>query len=587
MKNWEKIAFLLKNAWKTAKRYVVISVAVNIFEAALSFGDIVGIGLIVDALLTKRDSKEVLILVFVFCGVNFTVTTMKELFSLAEQCIGRKTSNTAQFRYAEDSVNIDYHYAQDGTVLDLKKKSQLAFPAFYVDKMGNIIKYIVQFFAVVAVITYFSPHFLLVIGATTAISVLLIFKTKSYENAFEDEKIKEDRKLDYLYKIMTQYRFAKEVRVNRAEGFTSKKYDTILLVQVAKLKNLFQKRLLINSCSTLIAVLQTAAMYLYFTFLVCSEKISISEYTVALGSTILLTTLILGFFERVAWLGRVCRVLDYYFEYSRAIEAYSTVIDSNTLPEVELDFSTAVIRFENVSFKYPNSDSYVLTNINLEIQPGERLALVGLNGSGKTTIVKLLTRLYDPSEGRITVNGIDIRTVPYKQYSKQISIVLQDCYIFAFSIKENVILDNVFDRKLLYYSLDKSGLTEKIKKLKSEADTFVSKTLDKDGIEFSGGEGQKLALARAIYKNASVFVLDEPTSALDPLAEFELFSRLNEISQNRATLFISHRLSSTKTCDRIAVLSAGEIVEIGRHDELMVQGGEYQKLFSMQAKYYR
>jgi len=228
----------------------------------------------------------------------------------------------------------------------------------------------------------------------------------------------------------------------------------------------------------------------------------------------------------------------------------------------------------------------VLEHISFTLAAGEKLGIVGLNGSGKTTLIKLLCRLYDPTEGRITLNGIDIRDIPHDEYTKLIGIVLQDFCLFAYSVKENVVFDSQTDEIRLEECLEKSGLSEKIASLPNGVHTSLYKTLDDTGVEFSGGEGQKLALARAVYKDAEILILDEPTSALDPLAELALFSRLADIAQGKATLFISHRLSSTRFCDKILVLSDGKIAETGSHDALMQKNGIYADLFRTQAKYY-
>lgn len=209
-----------------------------------------------------------------------------------------------------------------------------------------------------------------------------------------------------------------------------------------------------------------------------------------------------------------------------------------------------------------------------------------MNGSGKTTLIKLMCRLYDPTDGRITLNGIDIRSIPYKEYTKYLGIVLQDFCLFAYSVRENIVFNREEDTIRLNDSIEKSGLADKISSMKNGMDTFITKRFDNDGIDFSGGEGQKLALARVLYKNAELLILDEPTSALDPLAEYELFSRLDKLSEGKAALFISHRLSSAKFCDRILVLDGGSIAEEGSHAELMQKAGVYQKLFSAQARYY-
>lgn len=587
MKLSKKIIFLLRNAWMIAKGFVLISAITNIFQAILSFGNIIGTGLIVEALLSKKSLDQVFLLILIFSCANLTVAILKELLSLIFEYMQRQTTNKMQYMYAEDCVKVNYHFAQDGTILDLKKKSMAALPAFYIDRLGEILKYAVQFIAIITIVGYFSPLFLIILIATSVASIFLIFKTKKDETDFQNEKVEDDRKLDYIYQVMTQYEYAKEVRINRAETYTSNKYDGIMKSQLEKLKRLFLKRTGINILSAVITIIQSASMYLYFSYMVFSGNISISEYTILLGSTTLFVSLILGFFEIVALFGRSCSLLDYYLDYQNAIIKNSNIYASNKLPHPSVNFSSPVIRFENVSFTYPNTENPILKNINLELKPNERTGLVGLNGSGKTTFVKLLTRLYDPTEGMITINGTDIKDIPYKQYSALIGVVLQDYYLFAYSVKENITLETPYDEKKLRSALKESGSDKKIEALKNGIDTSVSKVLDKDGIEFSGGEGQKLALARAIYKNSPILVLDEPTSALDPIAEYELFSRLNDISKNKLTLYISHRLSSTKFCDKIVVLSDGEIAEIGSHNELMDRGGLYCELFTSQAKYYK
>jgi len=565
----------------------LISAITNVLQAILSFGNIIGIALIVDALISKQNSSQIFTLILVFISVNLVISVIKELLMLAMNYMGRKATNTAQYMYAQDSVDVNYHYAQDGTILDLKKKSMVALPAFYIDHLGDIIRYIVQFFSVITIVSHFSPLFLLILSLTSAVSVYFIFQTKKDDLAFQNEKVKDDRKLDYLYLVMTEYGYAKEVRINRAEDYAMNKYDGIMREQFKRLKTLLGRRMKINIGSTVIAVVQTALMYLYFSYMAFSDRISISEYTVLLGSTALFVSLILGFFEKIALFGRTLNVLDYYFEYRDTTTAGSDIHASNAMPYKKLDFSHPVIRFENVSFTYPKTEKTVLENINLELRPSERIGLVGLNGSGKTTLVKLLTRLYDPTEGRITLNGIDIREIPYEQYASKIGIVLQDYYLFAYSVKENIVLAAPYDEEKLSSCLEKSGSDKKINKLPNGINTPITKTLDNDGIEFSGGEGQKLALARAIYKDTPILILDEPSSALDPIAEYELFSQLDELSENKLALFISHRLSSTKFCDRIVVLSDGKIVETGCHDDLMHKKGEYYDLFNSQAKYYK
>lgn len=245
------------------------------------------------------------------------------------------------------------------------------------------------------------------------------------------------------------------------------------------------------------------------------------------------------------------------------------------------------IEFRNVSFRYPGSEKYVLTNFSFKFRTGERLAVVGMNGSGKTTFIKLLCRLYDPTEGEILLNGINIRKYDYREYMTIFSVVFQDFKIFAFSIAQNVAASLDYDRAKVENCLVKAGFGERLAAMPAGAETYLYKNFDKEGVEISGGEAQKIALARALYKDAPFIILDEPTAALDPVAEFEIYSRFNEIIGKKTAIYISHRLSSCRFCDDIAVFHEGCLVQRGSHEELSAdREGKYYELWQAQAKYY-
>ena len=582
-----QILFLLKLSWETSKRYCFITAANSLFNAFLPLVNIIGLGAVVNALVINETFDNVLKIIIIYLSINLGIAVIKEILNLIELYIMRVASNIAQYAWSEDTVSIDYHYAQDGMIRDLRMKSMGAHPAFYMHNLGSFIKYFIQFLGIISILSLISPLFIFLITATSAFSIALIFKTRKNDFDFQNGKVEEDRKIDCLYKIMTEYGFAKEVRINSAKNYISKKYSDILLTQIAKLKTLYKKSIKINLLSEAISITQTIMMYFYFSYQAYNAQITIAEYTVLLSATTLLASLLLGFFDNVAQLGKTCERVCFNDEYRKLIENHSSVSSTNIFKEQDINFLNAVIKFENVSFTYPNTGKSVLKNINLEIRKGEKLGVVGLNGSGKTTLVKLLTRLYDPTEGRITIDGVDIKSIPYRQYAKHIGIVLQDFFLFAYSVKENVVLDTEYVEKDFLASIEKSGLKGKVDSLEKGTETSVYKALDADGVEFSGGEGQKLALARAIYKNGETVILDEPTSALDPVAEYELFMKLNDISENKAAIFISHRLSSTKFCNRIIVLYDGEIIESGNHYELIKLGGFYSELFNAQARYYK
>jgi ATP-binding cassette subfamily B protein len=245
------------------------------------------------------------------------------------------------------------------------------------------------------------------------------------------------------------------------------------------------------------------------------------------------------------------------------------------------------IEFRGVSFKYPGSDTYALRNVSIKFNIGERLAVVGPNGSGKTTFIKLLCRLYDPTEGEILLNGIDIKKYDYGEYLSIFSVVFQDFKLFSFSLGQNIAASVDYDKSRTEGCLAEAGFKLRLAEIPDGVETCLYKDFEEKGVEISGGEAQKIALARALYKNAPFIVLDEPTAALDPIAEAEVYSKFNEIVGDKTAIYISHRLSSCRFCDDIAVFDNGRIIEKGRHDDLVLdENGKYHELWFAQAQYY-
>ena len=245
------------------------------------------------------------------------------------------------------------------------------------------------------------------------------------------------------------------------------------------------------------------------------------------------------------------------------------------------------IEFRNVSFKYPHTDTYALRNVSMKFKIGERLAVVGMNGSGKTTFIKLLCRLYDPDEGEILLNGINIKKYDYLEYMSIFSVVFQDFKLLAFNLGQNVAANVNYDTERAVNSLNEAGFGDRLKEMTAGLETYLYREFDDKGVEISGGEAQKIALARTLYKNASFVILDEPTAALDPIAEYEVYSKMNDIIGKRTAVFISHRLSSCRFCHNIAVFHEGEVIQVGGHDKLLEDtNGKYHELWHAQAQYY-
>lgn len=244
------------------------------------------------------------------------------------------------------------------------------------------------------------------------------------------------------------------------------------------------------------------------------------------------------------------------------------------------------IEFRNVSFQYPGTDVWALRHVSMKFQVGSRLAVAGRNGSGKTTFIKLLCRLYDPTEGQILLNGIDIRKYRYDDYINIFSVVFQDFQLFSMPLGQNIAGKTKYDRTKVIDCLKKAGFAERLETMPDGLNTCLYKELEKEGVEISGGEAQKIAIARALYKDAPFIILDEPTAALDPLAEAEIYENFNELVGDKTAIYISHRMSSCKFCDKIVVLEQGEIAETGNHEELMERQGSYYALYHAQAQYY-
>ena len=277
------------------------------------------------------------------------------------------------------------------------------------------------------------------------------------------------------------------------------------------------------------------------------------------------------------------KYLEHYFKFLDI----PSKMHQGIMPVVKDSDNKYEIEFKNVSFKYPESKNYALKNLSMKINRSQKLAIVGMNGSGKTTMIKLLCRLYDPTDGEITLNDINIKEYDYNEYMNIFSIVFQDFKLFSFPLDQNVATSVDINEQWVEKCLLMAGLDERLKTLPKKSKTPLYKNFEEDGIEISGGEAQKIALARALYKNAPFIVLDEPTAALDPIAEFEIYSKFNEIVGDKTAIYISHRLSSCRFCDDIAVFHEGELIQRGGHDTLIADAsGKYYELWNAQAQYY-
>ncbi len=338
-----------------------------------------------------------------------------------------------------------------------------------------------------------------------------------------------------------------------------------------------------SAMSSAVSVIFTGVVYIFVCLKAWAGAFSLGDVTKYVSS---ITKVSNGVSEFISSLGDMKNNSPFLEQIFKFLDIPNNMYQGSLTVEKRNDYKYE-IEFRNVSFKYPNSDNYSLRNVNIKFEIGKRLAVVGINGSGKTTFIKLLCRLYDPTEGEILLNGIDIRKYNYIEYMMIFSIVFQDFKLFSLKLGENVATSSNYDDKKVIDALIKVGFKENLDKMPKGIETYLYKDYDKNGINVSGGEAQKIAIARAFYKNAPFIILDEPTAALDPIAESEIYSKFNEIVGDKTAIYISHRLSSCKFCDEILVFDNGLVIQQGTHNKLILdKNGKYYELWYAQAQYY-
>lgn len=409
-------------------------------------------------------------------------------------------------------------------------------------------------------------------------------------------------------------RFGKDIRLYGAEPLMEEKCEYYNNQMTQEWKRQSMANLPYNEGSTVLSVVRSAVTILMIGAKALKKVISIGNFTMYFNAGNQMHDSMRGIIWSVQ---QLYKQLCYANEFVVFMEYPNAVRHGDLLPQ---EGRGHTIEFRNVSFAYPGSKVQVLKNINIVLHPGEHISIVGLNGAGKTTFIKLLCRLYDPTEGEILLDGTDIRDIVYEEYVKLLAVVFQDFQLFSFTARENVTLTeshakaederkneeklakDFAGRKIFSWNqsaaapddecfervIEQTGLTDMIAGLKYGADTYIQKSFDDEGCELSGGQQQKLAIARALYKDAPVVILDEPTAALDPIAEYEIYRQFNTLVGGRTAIYISHRLSSCQFCDIIYVFVDGEIRERGTHEQLAgLADGHYAKMFEAQAQYYR
>ena len=541
--------------------------------------------LIVDEIVGDRNINKLIILAASLIIGEFVISMITSRSSTELNKYQQRLDDYFAILMGKHSMELDYQLTEDKEALDQIEKARTGMSWYSGGVYGiseiffMFITNIIRAIGFVIVIALHAPLLLLLLAIYSLVNLYVVSKQNRIEIEAFGKLSKVNRLFGYFGWEIVDTRFGKDIRLYDAQKLMVEcwEHNTDKSNKHWRWEALSQLPYSIGV--NVIAAIKGAAAYFYVGLLAIKGVYGIGTFVQLISTEAALNGTLSGLVYNVTNLIKNC---NYAYEYVLFME-YPEAL---TKGEKEISKKPHEIEFRHVSFSYPKTDKKILDDICIKIRPGEHLSIVGLNGAGKTTFIKLLCRLYDPTEGQILLDGVDIRDYDYRQYMQQFAPVFQDFKLF-FTIDENIAFANPDKGKVDEY-IELVGPKDKVDELEKGTQTTIFKYFDEKGIEPSGGEQQKIAIARALYKDSPVVILDEPTSALDPLAEYEVYKQFHTLVGGKTAFYISHRLSSCKFCDSIAVFSEGKIAEYGSHDELIsIPSGIYAKMFEAQAKYYR
>lgn len=495
-----------------------------------------------------------------------------------------------RLRYLGDTLRklttMDYKYVEDAKFYERNEKALRAGDnnAEGIEGVYNRVSMLpAKFFAMIIMMILagmLSPVILAALVLHVAVTMWVSKSDYTYRYDRREEEAKAKRRIDYFYKTTHDFSYGKDIRIYNFRDRIMKNYQAEINALTSLIKQFARRKYVMGLIGIVTLLLTNVLMYgilIYRGY----EGMPVSSFTMYVALLTSLMASMLNFAENISFiLNQSQYVGDFYRLMDESLEREGKGA-KNTEQTLE-------IVFDNVSFRYPGCEEYVFRNFDFTIHRGERLAIVGINGAGKTTLVKLMTGLFEPTEGNIYINGTDIRDFDKKDLYDLYSAVFQDVNVYAYSIRENVTcaLENEDDSRV-QEALEKVGLWKKVEGFERGLDQMMLKIIDENGTDFSGGERQKLSIARGLYKNAPMVIMDEPTAALDALAEAEIYENFSSLVEGKTAVYISHRLASTKFCDKIALFDKDGLSEYGSHEELMSKQGKYYEMFTVQGKYYQ
>lgn len=591
---FNNFVYAVKLTWQLNNQFIIAMIVMGVLSA---FYMLIGIYIpkIVLALVENKVTTDTMIKVLVAVGIIILVV---KLINTKAQYVGEyawdKVYKGLVSKYLRKSFTTDFKNMENPDFLDLIERSKHAMYNYqgisgYCRRGSNILSNIVLVVIAGAAIAVINPLIILVLVVISYFIYKILDSTMEWTKInFRDAMSSNFRKNYYFSSTARDFKYAKDIRLFKMQDFIEQTWKDINTVYYAACKKNHRKWVMCEAKMSFLRLFQNLLLYVVLIYMVLNKGMSISDFVLYIGLVASFSTAMTDMFCNMVWMNMNRMELD----------DFRTFMDWNEdKPDIEkgqgvsknIGLKQFEFKFENVSFKYPGHEKYVLKNINLTIEAGSKLAVVGINGAGKTTLTKLLMRLYEPTEGRILLNGVDVKKYDRDTYFKIFAPVFQNIEIFAFPVWQNISMkpENETDKNRTMEALERSGLDEKINKYENKIDTMLLRIFDPNGVDLSGGERQRLAMARALYQNREVLVLDEPTAALDALAEDRMYQEFNQMVKGKTAIFISHRLSSTRFCDKIVMFEDGRIVEEGTHEQLINANGKYRNMFQVQAQYYK
>ena len=588
---WSHYRYMYGRLWEYDWKLVFTSILQSVFSAAKPIIAVLLPAFIIGLLEKDVDAKTLVVsclVMFIGSGIVYGVADYLEQPNWIKYIFVRLDGFWTKIFLK--SVHMDYALYEKEEVQNAQGKAIEAADSNNTGVEGFYHQNIRLLTSIIGIVTYsivlanVHPLIVILLLGLSLVQYIFHYIAAKYEEKNRSEQSRRYRHQMYLFDQSADVKNGKDVRLFQLQHWLTElfvKYNKEYRKQLSKNERLFY---LYDFVGLLLNLIRDGVCYGYLIHLL-TKGMDVSQFVLYLGVVSGFGSWFQKISDEIANLSRSTKLLRHYRNYMDMTDVYMHGAGKEIVTEQGVPFD---VIFEHVSFKYPGDEKLVLDDISFELKKGEKLALVGINGAGKTTLVKMLCGFYRPTSGRVLINGIDITELDIEKYFEQISVLFQDSILLSYTIAENITGQRIeeIDRERLQMVLERSDLVEKVSSLPKKADTFIGKDVEEEGVQLSGGQIQKLYLARALYKDSHLLILDEPTAALDALAESEMYEKYAELTTGKTSVFISHRLSSTRFCDNIFFLENGKIKERGTHEELLNRNGSYAEMFRVQSQYY-